>query len=289
MVTATRSDKVLAGTRWVAALVIPFLIVAFIILYGFPQQTGALFAWKIQPAMSAMMLAAAYMGGIYFFARVLLTKQWHKVKVGFLPVTIFASLLGLATILHWDRFNHSHVSFFAWAALYFTTPIIVLFVWLRNRVQDPGYAIRPLVMLPRWVRWLIGTIGMITLCIAVVLFLLPGVMMSAWPWKLTPLTARVMSAMFALPGVVGLGIALDGRWSASRIILESQGFSIAFILLAVARASSDFDWAKPGSWMFVVGLGGMLASIIVLYLVMQARYGGAAVNEPPDPRLQAPG
>ena len=50
-------------------------------------------------------------------------------------------------------------------------------------------------------------------------------MIAVWPWTLTPLTARVAGAMFALPGLVGLGIALDRRWSAARIILQAQAIS----------------------------------------------------------------
>ena len=72
MPTANRTDRILPETRWVAALVIPFLVAAFVILYIFPQETARLFAWKLQPPMSAMMLTAAYAGGIYFFTGVLL-------------------------------------------------------------------------------------------------------------------------------------------------------------------------------------------------------------------------
>ena len=46
------------------ALVIPFLVAAFVILYVYPTETERLFAWKLQPTMSAMMLAAAYAGGM---------------------------------------------------------------------------------------------------------------------------------------------------------------------------------------------------------------------------------
>src|SRR5207302_5845175 len=133
-------DRILPETRWLAALIIPFLVVAFIILYFWPHDTDKLFAWTIKPAMTPMMLAAAYAGGIYFFTRVVLAKRWHLVKLGFLPVTTFATLLGIATLLHWNRFNHSHISFFTWTALYFTTPFLVFAAWLRNRMTDPETA-----------------------------------------------------------------------------------------------------------------------------------------------------
>ena len=266
-----RTDRILPETRAVAILVIPFLVAAFGILYLFPLQTERLFAWKLQPAMSAMMLGAAYAGGIYFFAGVLLSKHWHKIKTGFLPVTAFASLLGIATILHWGRFNHSHISFFAWAGLYFTTPFIVLAVWLRNRPKDPGFMERLDLAIPYPARLLLGAFGLLTLVIGLFLFIEPALMVKFWPWTLTPLTARVMGAMFALPGVVGLSVAFDTRWSAAQLILQSQGFSILLILLASAIAGSDFDWSKPASWLFTGGLAAMLLSILALYLYMQAR------------------
>lgn len=260
-----RDDRILPETRWLAVFIIPFLIAAFILLYFWPNDTDKLFAWTIKPAMTPMMLAAAYLGGIYFFTRTALAKRWHLVKLGFLPVTAFASLLGIATILHWARFNHSHISFYTWAALYFTTPFLVLAVWLRNRVTDPGTSEPNEVIIPRAIRLFIGVVGVITLAVSLLLFLQPDLMIRLWPWMLTPLTARVVGAMFVLPGVVGLGIALEKRWSAARIILESQLLSIVMILIATARAWSDFEQSNLITWLFVGGLSFLLVAIAAFY------------------------
>jgi hypothetical protein len=266
-----KTDRILPATRVVAVLVIPFLVVAFVILYLFPHDTERLFAWKIGPPMTAMMLGAAYAGGIYFFGRLLLARQWHRVKAGLGPVMTFAGLLGIATILHWDRFTHNHVAFWAWAGLYFTTPFIVLGVWLANRGQDPRRVEAGEATIPTPIRLVIGAVGALALAVSALLFLQPAVMITAWPWTLSPLTARVMSAMFALPGLVGLGVALDARWSAAQIILEAQGLSIALILLAVVLAWSDFDPAQPATWLFIGGLAAMLAGIAGLYVAFQVR------------------
>jgi hypothetical protein len=80
-----------------------------------------------------------------------------------------------------------------------------------------------------------------------------------------------MAAMFSLPGMVGLGMAMDARWSSAQVILQSQGFSILLILVAVIRNRSDFNWATPSSWLFAGGLAGMLAGIIVFYLFFNTR------------------
>lgn len=116
------------------------------------------------------------------------------------------------------------------------------------------------------IRLFIGVIGVITLAVGLLLFLQPLLMIRVWSWILTPLTARVVGAMFALPGVVGLGIALEPRWSAARIILEAQWLSIAMILLATARAWNDFDQSNPLTWFFVGGLSFLLLAIVVLYV-----------------------
>src|SRR5215831_5600434 len=134
--TGAGSDRILPETRILSAIIIPFLLAAFGILYFWPNDTDKLFAWTIKPSMTPMMLAAAYIGGAYFFVQVLRAQKWHLIKVGFLPVTSFAGILGVATVLHWDRFNHSHISFVTWAVLYFTTPFLVFAVWLRNRHTD---------------------------------------------------------------------------------------------------------------------------------------------------------
>ena len=83
--------------------------------------------------MTPMMLASAYLGGAYFFFRVVGERHWHVVKIGFLAVALFASLLGIATIIHWDKFTHAHVAFWIWAALYFLAPFLVFGAWLTNR------------------------------------------------------------------------------------------------------------------------------------------------------------
>ena len=260
-----RNDRILPETRWVSAIIVPFLVAAFAILYLFPDHTHALFAWGIQPRMSAMMLGAAY-----FFVRAAANARWHWVKVGFLLVTTFATLMGIATILHWDRFNHGYISFFAWVGLYFTTPFIVLLLWLCNRSTDPGPTSHDR-RVPRLVRLVIGIVGGLTLLTSIFLFLQPGFMIGTWPWQLTPLTARVLGALFALTGVGELAIALDIRWSAVRIALQSQMIGIALIGLAIVFSWSNFNQAKPLTWIFLASILFLLIASPLLYIWMETR------------------
>ena len=65
-----RDDRVLPATRALAVVLVPILLTAFVILYGFPADTGRLFAWTIRPDLTPMVLASAYLGGAWFFVRV---------------------------------------------------------------------------------------------------------------------------------------------------------------------------------------------------------------------------
>lgn len=263
------TDAVLPATRLLAAVIVPFLVVAFVVLYPWPTDTHRWFAWTIKPTMTPMVLGSAYIGGAYFFVRAYRARQWHTVKAGFIPVTLFASCLGIATIVHWDKFNHRHVAFWIWAGLYFTTPFLVLATFVRNQRHDGAPALDDL-RLPTMARAMIGLSGAAALVLGAYLFLFPSNAIDIWPWALTPLTCRVMGAVLML-GVSGLVIVTDPRWSTANIMLQVARIMIALFLIAAIRAHAQFDTGRPLTWMLGIGLAGVLMAATVLDLRMRAR------------------
>jgi hypothetical protein len=207
-----RDEHVLVSTRLLALVIIPFLLGAFVILYGFPRHTARLFAWPIKPTMTSMMLASAYLGGAYFFVRVFWERHWNVIKGGFVPVVLFAGLLGVATVLHWDVFSHQHVTFWIWATLYFTTPFLVFGAWLANRRTAAAPAAKEL-RLSRPARWVVGVIGFLAPVQGLVMFLAPGLVAPFWPWS------RFGNSWRRRVG--------RGRHVVRRIILQACGHSIA--------------------------------------------------------------
>jgi hypothetical protein len=252
-----RDDRVLPFTRGLSLFIVPFLVVAWVILYLFPGHTARLWAWAIPSTMTSMVLASAYLGGAYFFVRVFREQQWHHTGTGFLAVTTFAGLLGVATLLHWDRFLHHHVSFWLWAALYFTTPFLVLGAWFANR----RYAAPPAaddVLLTPVERAVIAAIGLVALVMGIVMFVAPGAVIDLWPWALTPLTCRVIAAVFCLGGA-GVGAMLDPRWSALRLMLQVEVVMLVLILVAAVRARDEMISGRALTWPLLIGLLLMLA------------------------------
>jgi hypothetical protein len=252
-----------------AALLVPVLLVAFAMLYLLPDVGVDHFAWPVRPLMSSMMLGATYLGGAYFFTVVLISRRWRHVWLGFLPITAFAGTLGLATLLHWDRFVHERWAFQIWALLYFTVPLFLPFLWYRNQQLVTEAGLRRAGELPLLIRRLFGGLGVILTIAAVLLFFTPDFMAAIWPWTLTPLTARIMASMFILPGLVGLGMAYDGSWASARYLLQAQAISIALMLIAVYVARADFNWSAPESWLFTGGLSAILLLIGYTHLQMK--------------------
>jgi hypothetical protein len=266
-----RDNRVLPLTRWISPVIVFFLVAAFVILFIFPERTGDLFAWTIRPKMTAMMMGAGYLSGIYFFSRLFLARQWHPFRHGFLPITTFTWFMGLATLLHWDRFHHDHLSFWAWAGLYFITPFLVPYVWYRNRDRDPGTLEPGDVEVPRPVRILLGVVGAGEVALALFMFLLPAAAIEIWPWLLTPLTARVVGGWFALHGVLGLVLSGERRWSAMRVMVQTQLVTLVFILVAVFRAWPEFDSANPFTWVFALGTAFWLLILAAIYYVVPGK------------------
>src|SRR5215217_5503621 len=261
-----RDDRVLPETRVLGVFIVPFLLVAFPLLYFFPNDTGNWWAWGIRPSLTALVMGAGYIAGAYFFVQVARATRWHSVHLGFLPITAFTAFLGVATFIYWDRFDHDHVAFWIWTALYVTTPFLVPLAWLRNRRTDPGtLESADDLYLPRRVRSTISAVGLVQFAIAVVLIASPSTMVDIWPWMLTPLAAATLGAWFALPGVTALMMGIDGRWSAIRITLESQLIGLALIVLATARAWEQFDKSNPLTYVFAGGMALLLVGLAGLW------------------------
>lgn len=266
-----RNDQVLPVTRWVARVIVPFLAAAFLVLYLVPGRTTELFAWTIRPEMTPLVMGAGYGAGVYFFYRVSTADRWHEVAVVFPGVTAFTWFMAVATVLHWENFNHSHYTFVLWVVLYAVTPVLVPAVWAYNRRTDSGETAVDDVSLPTSVQTFGAGVGLVLTVSAVVLFAVPDLLIGVWPWAVSPLTARILSGWFGLFGVVTVAAAVDSRWSAARILVQSEALGFALVLVGVVRAWDDFDPSNALTWGVVGGMAAYLLAVLVLYAAMEGR------------------
>ncbi|WP_416840194.1 hypothetical protein [Haloferax sp. DFSO52] len=266
---SVQDDRILPLTRWVARIIIPFLAAAFLVLFGLPARTTELFAWTIRPEMTPIIMGAGYGAGVYFFYRVSTAEEWHTVAPVFLGIATFTWFMAIATVLHWENFNHTHVTFSLWVFLYAITPILIPALWALNRRTDSGELRAGEIRLPRAVRVLGGLLGLVVTASAVALFVFPDLMIGVWPWTVSPLTARILAGWFALFGVVNVAVVLDERWSAARILVQSELLGFSLVLVGVGRVWDNFDTSNVLTWGVVGGMILYLGAILVLYLGME--------------------
>jgi hypothetical protein len=277
------TDRVLGFTRMLSFAIIPFLAVASVLLYVLPWMTNVTFAWTIVPPVTAMFLGSAYLGGIWFFAQVLWQRRWHRVRYGFPAVFVFATLVGTATFLHWDRFHPGHVSFVTWVVLYVSTPVLVLVALIANWPADPGTPDEHDSVIPRSARIVLAGVGVAATITGAVLFVVPSLLVNVWAWEVTPLTARVVGAVLTLPGFVNVWMLFDARWSAFRWVFQAELACLSFIVLALAIRFVDLEWERPAAWLVTSGLAASLVAFGVLYSWLDRR------GAPGRPRPGRPG
>jgi hypothetical protein len=244
-------------TRAVAGFLVLILIDAAQLLAFYPDRTDTLWAWTIDPPLTAMLLGSVYLAGAYFFARVLFGAPWERVQAGVPAVIVFVWMAALATALHLDRFHEDSLPFAAWAALYVVTPFAVPWLYLRNRVGAGGPP------LPRAARAVLGAVGAAIVSLAVVLFVVPDVGVDGWAWTLTPLTTRITAAVVALYGGVWLSVALHGTSTAARIPLQAHALGLTVLIVAVVRGEEAVEWGNAIA-PAVVAVAAVMATVSAL-------------------------
>ena len=279
--TTVRDDRILRETRVLAVFIVPFLLVAFPLLYLFPNDTGNWWAWEIRPSMTALIMGAGYIAGAYFFVRVALATRWHRVHLGFLPITAFTTFLG-------GRDVHLLGSL---------RPRPRRLLALDGAVRDDAVpraarvAAQPVdgsrhagaaddCYLPRRVRSILKVTGLLQFAIAVVLLASPSTMVDIWPWALTSLGGGHARGMVRAPGRHGVH---DGR----RRSLERDthharepAHRARTDAARHARAWEQFDKSNAMTYVFVGG--------IALLLVGLARSGARWSSGGPRQPLAAP-
>lgn len=249
------TTPVLGFTRFMLFASTVFVLAAGLVLFGFPARTEMLFAWTINPPLTAAVIGAAYLASVplvYLAAR---ETAWARARVAVPGVLLFTLITTVVTFLHLDRFHLSGGFPFAllvawvWVFVYIFDPLGLAIALVRQlrlpRVDPPRLA-----LLPGWYRAALAGLGAVLLLTGLAMLLATGRMIAAWPWTLTPLTCRALGAWG-----VGIGfVMLQGAWEDDWTRL--RGMAVALTLLGVLqvinllRLPGDVDWSRAGAFAF---------------------------------------
>ena len=237
-------------------------------LFLLSEQTEVFFAWTVLPPLTAASLGAAYAASCILEWLAARERVWARARVAVPAVLVFTTLTLVATLLHLDRFHLdspalvTRATAWAWLAIYAVVPpvmAVLLARQLRIGGADPPRTVR----LAPAVRGILGLQGGIMLGMGIVLFVAPQATAPAWPWLLTPLTARATGAWLVGLGVAAVHVVVED--DPTRVRPAMAGFAAlgALQLVALARYPGSVDWTGPSVWVHVAFLLSLLGIGVV--------------------------
>jgi hypothetical protein len=251
--------------------------IAFLQLFVGTEHTDRYFAWTIAPPLTAAFLGATYGTAVVLLLLSSRRRTWAEARVGAFGVLVLTTLVLAAILIHHDRFHlHSDsvVTFagtWSFVGTYFVLPpalILGIVQQFRTGGGDPPRAARPAA----WYRLVLGLEGAVMVVIGGALVLAPTWADAAWPWPLTPLTARTVGAFVFATGVAAALAVYEDDWL--RIEAAAVSYAVLGLLEGVAllRYTSDVDWSGPQSWLYVLFV--LTLPALGLYGWVEARKAG---------------
>ncbi|MDX6663038.1 MAG: hypothetical protein QOG09_1140 [Solirubrobacterales bacterium] len=275
-------DRILPATRWASLVVFLILVPAVVVLWGTPGHTTDRWSWTIKSDLTQIFLGAGYGAGAYFFWRTFRAQRWHPSSAGVLGAAAFAGLMLVATLLGWDKFNHgdgpflADVAFYGWVGVYIAAPFVVAWLWLRNQRTDPRQPEPGDAAVPARVRTAARLAAAAAFIGAAAIFISPSTAIDAWPWTLTPLTARVIASFTAQVGVGALMLSFEPRWSGWRLLVQTFFVATALLLVGAIREWSEFDQGALCTWLYLGSLVAADIALLLLYRRMEHKPGGSS-------------
>lgn len=236
----TDDKRLHLGMRLLLWTVVVLAALAGFVLFVFSDRTDRLFAWTIEPPISAAFLGAAYLSASLMAYLCVRPGRWRDARPMAVGIATVTPLLLAVTLVHHAKFRLTVFAGVAWLVVYASltvlTPILIA-IQIRGRRSRP----KP----PIQVETALVLLLALGLCVFGGLLLLsPGSSSSVWPWHLTTLTARAIGSWFVAHGITAGWIAWRGD------LLRVPGAAIGYAafgalgILAVIRYRSALD---PGS------------------------------------------
>jgi hypothetical protein len=238
-------------------------------LYVLADDTADVFAWTIQPPLTAAVLGAGYAAGFLLVVLSLLDPVWAHSRVAVLTIFVFVVLTLGATLMHIDRF-HMQAEFaglpwlaraaaWFWLGVYVLVPLALAVAIVRQeraggRDPVPRHPVPPLL------RAALAAESAVLLVVGLPLYIAPASATTLWPWPLTPLTARVLAAwLIAFGAATALAAAVGDL---RRLRTAAIAYTVLGLLvgLAVLRFQGTVAWGSPAAWVFSCVLVAIIAT-----------------------------
>jgi len=233
--------------------------------YFVPERVDIAIPWLVPP-LHARFLGAMYLSGAVVMTRSIFARRWWEVRIVVPMIAIWTGMLFVVSLFYLNEFDFTLPRVWIWFAAYIAYPLIGIgLAWRYRRevAEAPGPAV------PDWIRRYLLIQGVATTGLALALLLLPGPMVSLWPWPITPLLAQIYSAPFLSYGLGSLMIARRRTLPEIRFGVTATGTFALLVLVASFRHAGLFSTSDLADWIW---FGGFLIAAAMLGVITARAY-----------------
>jgi hypothetical protein len=250
-------------------------------LFLLTTHTDRFFAWTIQVPLTAAVLGANYWASAALAILASRKRTWADGRLSISVALVFAPITTAATFIHLGLFHTGTFFGWFWIVAYAVYPPMLLFL-LYRQLRVPGGDPPRTAPLPWWVRGVFGAHAIVLVPLGVLMFIAPGAAGHLWPWPLTPLTSRALSAWVLAFGVLGAHALYENDMERVQVALLGYPVLVLLHAIALARFGSDMQWGEPGAWVYVAFLASCaaLGAFGVVRTRATATAGGDVVRPP---------
>ncbi len=249
-------------------LIGPFVVLAgagAIVLFLLPGATDRFFAWTLTPEPSAMFMGAGYAAGVVLSLLSFRRHPWAVTRTAALTILVFVVTMLATTLLHLERMHFesevatARAAAWIWLVVYVVITPALLAVIIRQERLPGADPVRSRTM-PRSLRLALLVFGVGLIVVGAALFAVPASMDAVWPWPITALAGRALSAWVLAIGFAALWVNFEHDLDRTRPAAITFAILGVLWLVTAIRGSGDVRWQRPSAWLYV---GGAVFAVVV--------------------------
>jgi len=257
--TGDVDNDLVPAVRWLLVSAALLVFLAGVQLFVFPLRTDRWFAWTIDNPMTAVFLGASYWSAVALELTAARARRWSDARIAVPIVFVFTTATLVVTLVHIDKFHldgdldlGTRAVTWAWIAVYAIVPMLMVAAVVRQRSTSVRVVDHLALPVPVRIVLAVEAVGLFGLGTA--LLVAPEGVDGAWPWSLTPLTARAIGAwLLALGVAAGHACRVDDVRAVRPLAITAVVFGV-LQAVALARHGDALDWGSTSAWAYVGAL-----------------------------------
>ncbi len=254
------------ATRWMLIAAAALVLGAGLDLFVFAESTATLFAWAIDPPLTAAFLGANYLAAGVVEIGAARQPTWARARVAIPAVMLFTTLTAGLTAANLRFLDLANPIAWVWLIVYFGVPPILGCVWWWQ-ARQPGEDGPREAPLPAPLHTSMLVVGGLMLSFGLTLLVAPAWAAAAWPWNLSPDFEGYSAGASAMEKYVGVWLLAWGtvmlHASFENDLGRTRYVFTALLVLGVLQAVAAYRFATVDNGSLPHGAAYVLALVAV--------------------------